>query len=143
MNRKLEAIRKKNATDRRIDGREALFLLENADLLHLAALADNRRKTRHPESLVTYVVDRNINYTNICVSGCRFCAFYRPPGHAEGFILSKTELTEKIAETVAMGGTQILLQGGMHPDLDLDYYLDLLRFIKAGFPVHILSLIHI
>ncbi len=137
MNRKIKDISAKIESDRRIDGSEALFLLENDDLLHLAALADNRRKAHHPERLVTYVVDRNINYTNICVSGCRFCAFYRPPGHAEGFIISETELTEKIVETIALGGTQILLQGGMHPDLGLDYYLDLLRFIKAGFSVHI------
>lgn len=137
MNRTMKDISKKIESNRRIDGREARFLLENADLLWLAAQADNRRIARHPERRVTYVVDRNINYTNICVSGCQFCAFYRPPGHAEGFIISETELAEKIGETVALGGTQILLQGGMHPDLDLDYYLELLRFIKANFPVHI------
>ena len=137
MNPTLKDISAKLAADRRIHGDEALFLLENADLLQLAALADERRKALHPERLVTYVVDRNINYTNICVSGCRFCAFYRQPGHAEGFIISETALAEKIDETIALGGTQILLQGGMHPDLDLDYYLNLLRFIKDGFPVHI------
>jgi cyclic dehypoxanthinyl futalosine synthase len=137
MNRILSDITAKINENRRIDGQEALILLENADLLHLAALADAKRKQRHPDPQVTYVVDRNINYTNICVSGCRFCAFYRQPGHAEGFILSEAELREKIEETVALGGTQILLQGGMHPDLDLDYYLNLLTFIKANFPVHI------
>ena len=137
MIQKLSDITSKINENRRIDGQEALILLENADLLHLAALADAKRKQRHPEPRVTYVVDRNINYTNICVSGCRFCAFYRQPGHAEGFILSEAELREKIEETVALGGTQILLQGGMHPDLDLDYYLNLLTFIKANFPVHI------
>jgi cyclic dehypoxanthinyl futalosine synthase len=137
MNRILSDITAKINENRRIDGQEALVLLENADLLHLAALADAKRKQRHSDPRVTYVVDRNINYTNICVSGCRFCAFYRQPGHAEGFILSEAELREKIEETVALGGTQILLQGGMHPDLDLDYYLNLLTFIKANFPVHI------
>ena len=137
MNRKLSNITTKINENMRIAGQEALVLFENADLLHLAALADAKRRARHPEPRVTYVVDRNINYTNICVSGCRFCAFYRKPGHAEGFILSEAELREKIEETVALGGTQILLQGGMHPDLDLDYYLKLLTFIKANFPVHI------
>lgn len=122
---------------RRIDGEEALFLLEQADLLHLGALADARRRQRHPDARVTYVVDRNINYTNICVSGCRFCAFYRQPSHTEAFILSESELRDKIEETIALGGTQILLQGGMHPDLDLDYYVNLLTFIKDNFPVHI------
>jgi cyclic dehypoxanthinyl futalosine synthase len=137
MNRKLNDITTKINENSRLNGQEALVLLEKADLLHLAALADAKRKQRHPDPQVTYVVDRNINYTNICVSGCRFCAFYRQPGHAEGFILSEAELREKIEETVALGGTQILLQGGMHPDLDLDYYLNLLTFIKANFPVHI------
>jgi len=137
MNRKLNDISAKINENRRIDGQEALILLEDADLLHLAAIADSKRKQRHPEPRVTYVVDRNINYTNICVSGCRFCAFYRQPGHAEGFILSEAELRDKIEETVSLGGTQILLQGGMHPDLDLDYYLNLLTFIKTNFPVHI------
>jgi cyclic dehypoxanthinyl futalosine synthase len=137
MNRSLKKITLKIEENRRINGEEALFLLENAGLLHLAALADARRKQRHPDPLVTYVIDRNINYTNTCVSGCRFCAFYRKPGHPEGFVLSEAELMEKIAETVALGGTQILIQGGMHPDLGLDYYLTLLKSIKANFRVHI------
>jgi len=132
----IELTHKIEAT-RRIDGEEALFLLEQADLLHLGALADARRRQRQPDARVTYVVDRNINYTNICVSGCRFCAFYRQPSHTEAFILSESELRDKIEETIALGGTQILLQGGMHPDLDLDYYVNLLTFIKDNFPVHI------
>jgi len=137
MNRELKDITEKLQGNRRITGEEALFLLDNADLLHLAGLADQKRRYLHPLPVVTYVVDRNINYTNICVSGCRFCAFYRQPGHVEGFVISKPELRAKIRETVDLGGTQILLQGGMNPDLDLDYYLDLLRFIKNNFPVHI------
>jgi len=123
--------------NQRIDGDDALFLLENADLLHLAGLADQKRKQLHSEPFVTYVIDRNINYTNICISGCRFCAFYRQPGHTDGYVISRTELSEKIKETIDIGGTQILLQGGMNPDLDLDYYLNLLRFIKDGFTIHI------
>jgi cyclic dehypoxanthinyl futalosine synthase len=87
--------------------------------------------------LVTYVVDRNINYTNVCVSGCRFCAFYRPPGHPEAFLLSRNELARKIAETLRLGGTQILIQGGIHPELGIAFYEDLLRFIKGNFHIHV------
>jgi len=123
--------------NRRIDGEEALLLLDQAELLHLAALADARRRQLHPESRVTYVVDRNINYTNVCISGCRFCAFYCQPSQAGGFVISEAELRGKIEETLALGGTQILLQGGVHPDLDLDYYVNLLTFIKDNFPIHI------
>ncbi len=134
---RLNHISEKIAANRRITGDEALFLLENTDLLHLAGLADQKRKQLHPEPFVTYVIDRNINYTNICVSGCRFCAFFRQPGHSEGFVISEPDLREKIEETIRLGGTQILLQGGMNPELDLDYYLNLLRFIKNSFPIHI------
>jgi len=137
MPQELIALTNKIEANRRIDGEEALLLLERADLLHLGALADARRRHLHPEPRVTYVVDRNINYTNICVSGCRFCAFYRQPSQANGFIISEAELRDKIEETLALGGTQILLQGGMHPDLDLDFYVNLLTFIKNNFPIHI------
>lgn len=137
MTPELTALNHKLTANRRINGEEALLLLEQADLLHLGALADARRRQLHPESRVTYVVDRNINYTNVCVSGCRFCAFYRQPSQADGFIISEAELRDKIEETLALGGTQILLQGGMHPDLDLDYYVNLLTFIKDNFPIHI------
>jgi len=130
LTRKVEA-------NRRISGDEALLLLEKADLLHLGALADARRRQLHPEPRVTYVVDRNINYTNICISGCRFCAFYRQASQVDAFIISEAELRDKISETIALGGTQILLQGGMHPDLNLDYYVHLLTFIKDNFPIHI------
>lgn len=121
----------------RIDFKEAVSLLQNGDLLTLADLADRKRRKLAPEDLVTYVIDRNINYTNICVAGCLFCAFYRPPGHKEGYVISKKELKEKIEETLSLGGTQILLQGGMNPELNLDYYLDLLRSITENFPIHV------
>ncbi len=136
-NLKLNPITDKLAQHRRINGAEALYLLENANLLQLGELANHQRTQRHLEPFVTYVVDRNINYTNVCVSGCRFCAFYRRPGDAEGYVISKDTLRSKIEETLDLGGTQILLQGGMNPDLDLDYYLDLLLFIKQNFPIHI------
>jgi len=123
--------------DRRITEEQALDLFKTADLLTLGTLADRKRRTMHPESIVTYVVDRNINYTNVCASECKFCAFFRREGHPQAYVISKDELKEKIKETKALGGTQILLQGGMNPRLDLDYYLDLLRFIKRNFSIHI------
>lgn len=121
----------------RLTPEDALTLLEDADLLTLGHMAHRTRLTRHPEPLVTFVIDRNINYTNICASECRFCAFYRPAGHAEGYVISPEALGEKIQETIDLGGTQILLQGGMHPDLEIDYYLDLLRTIHWEFDIHV------
>ena len=121
----------------RLSKEEALFLWERADFYTLATLANHRRLALHPESIVTYVIDRNINYTNICLSGCRFCAFYRSPGAEDGYVLSQRELASKIEEALSLGGTQILLQGGMHPDLGLRFYEEMLRFIKKNFPIHI------
>ncbi len=118
----------------RLDMDEAMLLWERADLLDLGALAHDVRLTRHPEPVVTYVVDRNINYSNICVCGCRFCAFFRPPNHPEGYVLSREELAAKVEETLALGGTQILMQGGHHPDLPLTFYEDMLGFLKENYP---------
>lgn len=123
----------------RLSARDALILLEEADLPALAAAAHAVRCAKTDGRIVTYVVDRNINYTNVCVSGCRFCAFYRPPGDRDGFVLARDELDEKIAETVALGGTEILMQGGLHPELRLEFFEDMLRHIKATFPVHVHS----
>ncbi len=121
----------------RLTKEDALILWEKADFYTLAALANNCRVRLHPERVVTYVSDRNINYTNICVSGCRFCAFYRSPEAEGGYVLSQEELAAKIEETLALGGTQILLQGGLHPDLRLSDYEEMLQFIKDRFPIHI------
>ena len=121
----------------RIDTREAGQLMQEADLLTLGLLANAKRFSFHPEPMVTYVIDRNINYTNICVSGCRFCAFFKNPGQAGGYVISRTDLADKIQETLDLGGTQILLQGGLHPDLDLAFYEDMLQFIKDRFSIHI------
>jgi cyclic dehypoxanthinyl futalosine synthase len=121
----------------RLDAADALILLQEADLLTLAELANFRRMSAHPESVVTYVVDRNINYTNVCISECLFCAYYRRPTDKEAFIITEAELRNKIEETLNLGGTQILLQGGMHPDLPLSYYQNLLGFIKKNFNIHI------
>jgi len=133
----LDNIIEKLSSNGRIDYKEALTFFADADTLALADLADKRRQHLHPEPVVTFVVDRNINYTNVCVSGCLFCAFYRPPGHPEAYVISKTDLKKKIEKTLQIGGTQILLQGGMHPFLDLDFYLNLLQYIKNNFTIHI------
>ena len=121
----------------RINSDEALVLLNECDLLTLGSLANERRFKMHPEKQITFVVDRNINYTNICMSGCRFCAFYAVPGADNGYILTKEELADKIQETLDLGGTQILLQGGMHPDLEIAFYVDMLNYIKENFEIHI------
>ncbi|AOY59949.1 cyclic dehypoxanthinyl futalosine synthase [Desulfococcus multivorans] len=133
----LHRVLEKAEAGTRLDPEDARLLLEEADLLTLGRLAHRSRLFHHPEPLVTFVIDRNINYTNICVSGCRFCAFFRPPGHAEGYVVSRETLREKIRETLDLGGTQILLQGGMHPDLGIDYYRDLLEFIHREFDIHV------
>lgn len=120
-----------------LDFEQAISLYQNADLLTLGQLADPKKRALHPEKIVTFVVDRNINYTNVCVSGCAFCAFYRSPESSEAYVISEAKLKDKIQETIQMGGTQILLQGGMNPNLDLNYYLKLLKFIKKNFSIHI------
>jgi cyclic dehypoxanthinyl futalosine synthase len=107
------------------------------DLLLLGQTAQDVRLALHPEPVVTYVVDRNINYTNVCISGCLFCAFYKTLESPEGYVLSFEELDFKIRETLALGGTQILLQGGMHPGLSLEYYEELLRWIKKNHRIHV------
>jgi len=124
----------KAAAGERLGPDEGLRLLESHDLAALAGAADAVARRLHPEPYRTYNVDRNINYTNVCVSGCRFCAFSRPPGHAEGYVLSREELFRKIEETVDLGGDQILLQGGLHPELSIEWYEELLRDVKRWFP---------
>jgi len=119
---------------RRLSPAEGLGLLESHDLAALAEAADALTAQRHPEPYRTYNIDRNVNYTNICTSGCRFCAFSRRPGDPEGYVLACDELDRKIEETIRLGGDQILLQGGLHPDLGLDWYEQLLRGIKRRFP---------
>ncbi len=118
----------------RLGEEEAVALLAGRDLLAVGAAAGAARRRRVPGDRVTYVVDRNINYTNICITGCDFCAFHRPPGSPEGYLLSLEEIFTKIEETLALGGTGIMMQGGLHPRLDIDYYCDLLSRIKERFP---------
>ena len=116
---------------------ELLAFYERAPLLELGAAADAMRKKLHPTPVVTYIVDRNINYTNVCVADCGFCAFYRRPKHGEGYTLSFEQIGEKIEETKALGGVQILIQGGHNPYIPFEWYLDLLRYIKRNHPIHI------
>ncbi|MCK5681866.1 dehypoxanthine futalosine cyclase [bacterium] len=125
-------------TNLRLDRERALDLFENCELLELGEMANAMRYKLHPCSEVTFAIDRNINYTNICECQCRFCAYYRRPEDDEAFLIDYPTLHEKIAETIALGGTQILLQGGLHPELKLDYYVGLLKTIKDDFPaIHI------
>lgn len=127
----------KAAAHERLAPEEGVALLESGDLHLLAALAHRRRMHLHPEPKVTYIVERNINYTNVCVTYCRFCAFYRAPGDPEGYTLTTRQIGAKIEELLEQGGVQILLQGGHHPELPIEWYEDLLREIKARYPVHV------
>jgi cyclic dehypoxanthinyl futalosine synthase len=117
--------------------RDVLDFYTNASLLELGAEADRVRREKHPEGVVTYIVDRNINYTNVCVADCGFCAFYRRPKHGEGWTLSYEQIGAKIDEAKEMGAIQILMQGGHNPYIPFDWYLDLLRYIKTYHPIHI------
>jgi len=112
---------------------EATDLFHSDDLIGIGAAADAVRRKLHPHGIVSYIVDRNINYTNFCTEFCSFCAFYRPMGHAEGYIHPKDVIFEKIQETIDLGGTGILMQGGLHPELKIEWYEDLLRSIKDRF----------
>src|SRR5512134_3598246 len=117
--------------------RSWLELYERAPLLELGHLADTERWRRHPAAVVSYIIDRNINYTNVCVADCQFCAFYRRPRHGEGYVLSFEQIGAKIEECKAIGGVQILLQGGHNPYIPFEWYLDLMRYIKRHHPIHI------
>ncbi|HEV3122803.1 MAG TPA: cyclic dehypoxanthinyl futalosine synthase [Isosphaeraceae bacterium] len=118
----------------RISYGEGVTLIKEADLLSLGRAALAICKRLHPEPFRTYNIDRNINYSNVCAAVCDFCAFYRKVGDTEAYVLDRDVLLQKVRETVELGGDQILMQGGLHPDLPLDWYLELLRDIKAHFP---------
>src|SRR5213083_3030077 len=126
----------------RVGGDEALDLYAHAPLPLLGGLADEVRARKQPDGIVTYIIDRNVNYTNVCVARCNFCAFYRPVGSEEGYVLGFDEIFTKIDETIAVGGVQLLMQGGHNPDLPLSWYEDLFRAIKERYPtfkLHALS----
>src|SRR5262252_4860975 len=126
----------------RIDSAEALELYRDAPTPVLGQLAEAIRQRKHPDGIVTYIIDRNVNYTNVCVAKCNFCAFYREVGSPDGYVLGFDELFSKIDETIAVGGVQLLLQGGHNPDLPLSWYEDLFRAVKQRYPefkLHALS----
>jgi cyclic dehypoxanthinyl futalosine synthase len=125
----------------RISDGDAIELLESRDLVAVGRAADELRARRTDPTRVTFIVDRNLNYTNICYTDCDFCAFYRRPGDTrEGYLLPKPVIFKKIEETLAIGGTGLLMQGGHHPDLGIDFYEDLFRSIKARYPIHLHAL---
>src|SRR5512140_3646174 len=130
----LDTALQKGADGERLDADEAELLDERAPLLDLGLAADLRRRALHPEGVVTYIVSRNVNYTNVCTTACHFCAFYRPRGHGEAYVLTRDQLAEKIEGTLAVGGIELLLQGGLHPGLGIDWYEDLFRWVKANYP---------
>ena len=113
---------------------EAVRLFEEADLLDLGSAADRIRERRHPDGVISYIIDRNINYTNVCKEFCSFCAFYRIKGDPEAYVLSNEVIYQKMQETLDRGGTGILMQGGVHPDLKIDYYEELLSGMRERFP---------
>lgn len=117
--------------------REALDALQSDDLIGIGMEADSVRRKFHPEGVASYIIDRNINHTNFCTEYCSFCAFYRPMGHKEGYVLPKEQIFAKIQETVDLGGTGVLMQGGVNPDLKIEYFEDLFRSIKERFPIHL------
>jgi cyclic dehypoxanthinyl futalosine synthase len=126
----------------RLSADDALTLYRDAPTPLLGRLADDVRRRKHPDGIVTYIIDRNVNYTNVCVARCKFCAFYRPVGSTEGYALGFDEIFRKIDETIRLGGVQLLLQGGHNPDIPIGWYEDLFRAVKSrypGFKLHALS----
>ncbi|MEE8589485.1 MAG: CofH family radical SAM protein, partial [Sulfurimonadaceae bacterium] len=125
---------------------EALDLIKNADLLELGKMASARKKELHPKGVTTFIVDRNINYTNVCWVDCKFCAFYRHAKDDDAYVLSHEEIDKKIDELVEIGGTQILFQGGVHPKLKIEFYEDLVGHIHEKYPqitIHAFSAIEL
>lgn len=130
----IDQILDKARQGKRLTPEDGLALLQQRELTAVGAAADEVTRRLHPESFRTYNIDRNINYTNVCTAVCDFCAFYRSPKSDEGYVLPRDELLKKIEETVAWGGNQILMQGGLHPKFKLDWYEELLSDIKRHFP---------
>jgi cyclic dehypoxanthinyl futalosine synthase len=135
--RSVDALLSDAGAGARLSPDDFLHLYDHASTLDLGAAADARRRALHPDGTVTYIIDRNVNYTNVCVTRCKFCNFYRPPTSRDGYTLSREVLAQKFEETVALGGVQILLQGGLNPQLPLAWYEELFRWMKANFPLAI------
>jgi cyclic dehypoxanthinyl futalosine synthase len=131
----VDAILDKALAGERLTLEDGIALYESDDLLKIGAAAKRVMMRLHPDNVVTFVINRNINYTNVCDTYCTFCAFYRKVGHKEAYVLKDEVIFDKIQETIDLGGTEILMQGGTHPDLPFEYYLDLLRKIKSRFDI--------
>jgi cyclic dehypoxanthinyl futalosine synthase len=130
----LDDILQRAAGGGRISDEEALLLYTDAPFHALGEAADAVRRRRYPEGIVTYLIDRNINYTNVCVTACKFCAFYRAPRHEEGWSHDTAEILRRCGEAVELGATQVMLQGGHHPDYGVEYYENLFGSVKAAYP---------
>ncbi len=137
MDATIQPILEKALSGKRLDFDDGLTLFKSFDLLSIGSAADIIRQRKHPEGWMTYIVDRNINYTNWCYVDCDFCAFYRHKTDPDAYVMGFEELGGKIQETIDLGGVLILMQGGLHPKLKLDWYEDLLRWIKANYKIHI------
>ena len=133
-NSEIDGILARAADGGRISPEEALLLYTDAPLHPLGEAADAVRRRRYPDGIVTYIIDRNINYTNVCVTACKFCAFYRAPKHAEGWSHPMEEILRRCGEAVDLGATQVMLQGGHHPDYGIEYYEELFSTVKARLP---------
>jgi len=133
----MKRILKKMEAGQRLTRDEGLRLLSRISIHDLGEVADAMRKRLHPQGVVSFIIDRNINYTNVCVNRCRFCAFFRDESDPEAYVLSDEEIFEKVRETIELGGTQILIQGGLNPSLDISYYERLFKGIKKRFDVNI------
>jgi cyclic dehypoxanthinyl futalosine synthase len=129
----LDALLARAADGERLSASDGERLLREGSFFELGLAADAVRRRKHPRGVVTYIVDRNVNYTNVCTTSCRFCAFYRPVGHPEGYVLSREVLGQKLQEVVDAGGVQILLQGGLNPELRIEWYEDLFRWMKKEY----------
>jgi len=137
---KVETLLTDRIEGKRLTHKEAVFLLREAELLELGKAADEVLREKHPKGIVTFLIDRNINYTNICRNQCSFCAFYRPKGHPEAYVLTQEEIERKVAETIDLSGTQVMLQGGINPDLRMDFYTNMFGELKKRFRIRIHSL---
>jgi len=136
----IQQILDKTLNNERLNTQDAHTLLKDADLLDLAKAADIFCHKKHPQGIVTFLIDRNINYTNICQNQCSFCAFYRTKDHTEAYVLTQDEIDKKVVETLNLSGTQVMLQGGINPDLNIDYYTNMFSAIKRKYNIRIHSL---
>ncbi|GLZ80711.1 cyclic dehypoxanthine futalosine synthase [Actinorhabdospora filicis] len=134
MSREIDEVLQRAADGGRISPEEAMLLYTDAPFHALGQAADAVRRRRYPDGIVTYLIDRNINYTNVCVTACKFCAFYRAPKHKEGWTHDMDEILRRCAEAVDLGATQVMLQGGHHPDFGVEYYEELFSTVKRDFP---------